>query len=143
MITQVILIGVLTGFLSLFINYCLGKPGSKEFSPYEVLSFYTVWLSKRRLKQIGLWGQYRQQYLENMRGYSWQVISFKKDFNKMIYEAAEQYFTWERALGMCVVCSGFWISLITGLFFTFNFVNLFTITLISHITIRLLNRAIT
>jgi len=136
----VIFIAILAAGLTEFLNYCIGKPGSKEFSPYEIFSFYTIWLSKRRLKQSRPkdWAYYQNQYS--------QIKSpdeiHKKDFNKIIYEAAEPLFTWERVFGMCAVCSGFWISLFTGLYFTKDIVELITIVLLSHVTIRLLNKVI-
>lgn len=141
---MIIFIGILSGFLVMFINYCLGKPGSKEFSPYEIFSFYTVWLSRRRLDKIGLLKQYTKIYYENINDIrlKHEMISFKKNYNKSLYEAAEQFFTWERALGMCSVCSGFWTSLGVGMFFAKDFTELITIVLISHITIRLLNKVI-
>lgn len=134
-------IGILSGFLTLFINYLIGKPGS-EFSPYEIFSFYTVWLSIRRLKNVGLYETYISQYNENLRNANTQskIIDLNNDFKKMLYNAAEPYFTWERAAGMCSVCSGFWISLIASFFFTHIFFDIAAIVVISHITIRLLNK---
>lgn len=134
-------IGILSGFLALFINYIIGKPGS-EFSPYEIFSSYTVWLSIRRLKNVGLYETYISQYNENLRnaGTQSQIIDLNNDFKKMLYNAAEPYFTWERAAGMCSICSGFWVALITSLFFTHIFFEITAIVVISHITIRLLNK---
>lgn len=138
---QVILIGVLSAFLTHFINYCIGKPGS-EFSPYEIFSGYTVWLSKRRLKWMLIYDQYEKQLNENVRRCEdyYEQIQIKNDFKKILYNAAEPFFTWERAVGMCQVCTGFWVSLISGIFFTQNLLSLLIIVLISHITIRLLNK---
>lgn len=138
---EIILIGFLSSFLTLFINYCIGKPGG-EFSPYEILSSYTVWLSKRRLKQMGLFGQYLEQYQENYKRVetTHAQVQLNNDFKKIYYDAAEPFFTWERMIGMCSVCTGFWISLISGLCFTRNLLYLLIIVIISHITIRLLNK---
>lgn len=138
---EFIIIGMLAGFLVIFLNYCIGKPGS-EFSPYEIFSDYTVWLSKRRLKEVGLYQEYASQYNEGLRrtNTKHEVISLKNDFKKMLYNAADPFFTWERAFGMCPICFGFWISLISGLFFTKNFVYLLIIVVTSHVTIRVLNK---
>ncbi len=134
-------IGILSGLLTMFINYCIGKPAS-EFSPYEIFSGYTIWLSKRRLKKIGLYNKYEKQYNENLirTNERHEIISLKNDFKKMLYEAADPFFTWERAAGMCPVCSGVWTSIIIGLLFTQNLVYLLIIVLISHIIIRLSNK---
>lgn len=136
-----IIIGILVGFLVTFLNYCLGKP-SGDFSPYEVFSNYTVWLSKRRLEEVGLYKQYCKDYNENLlrTNSKHEVLTLKNDFKKMLYNAADPFFTWERAAGMCPVCFGFWISLISGLFFTNNIVNLLIIIVTSHVIIRVLNK---
>ncbi len=138
---SVIEIGLLSAGLTLFINYCIGKPAS-EFSPYEIFSGYTIWLSIRRLKKIGLYNQYIKQYNQNLNRAEekHEIISLKNDFKKILYDAAEPFFTWERAAGMCPVCSGVWTSIAFGLVFTKNLVYLLIIVLISHIVIRLANK---
>lgn len=136
-------IGILAALLNIFINYILGKP-SGQFSPHEIFSSYTIWLSKRRLKKMNLYKDYVDQY-DEMLASTYRVSSRQSainDFNVMLYQAAEPFFTWERALGMCVVCTGVWVSLIFGLLFTQNFLDLLIIILISHILIRLLNKII-
>lgn len=134
-------IGIIAGFISIFINYCIGKPGG-EFSPYEIFSGYTVWLSVNRLKGVGLFRQYENQFQENInrmdKGH--EIITLRNDYHKMLYNAAEPFFTWERAVGMCSICTGFWISLLFGLIFTFNILQLVEIIVISHITIRIVNK---
>lgn len=134
-------ISLLATGINLLINYCIGKPGS-EFSPYEIFSGYTVWLSKRRLKILGLYNQYENQVRENFKttNYRHERVSLINDFDKVIYSAAEPFFTWERAAGMCSICTGVWVSIITGLLFTFNFVALLTIVVTSHIATRILNK---
>ncbi len=145
------LAGFLAACFSTFINYCLGKPGSDHFSPYEIFSSYTVWLSKLRLKKLdGLYYSYKHQFDDDVKGKSlFQVITMKADFRKLIYEAAEPYFRWEKAFGMCPVCTGFWISLFFGtgylVFYTNfwnyeSFFNLLIIIVISHVTIRVFQK---
>lgn len=140
-------IGFLSGCLTIFLNYCIGKPAG-EFSPYEIFSRYTVWLSIKRLQNVGLYQQYIDQYNENILRTDTVhgIIALKNDFKKMLYDAAEPYFTWERAVGMCPVCTGVWIAWLTfflgmGLnYFAFSFVYLIIIIVISHITIRILSK---
>lgn len=137
---NVIFYGFLSGFLSLFLNYIIGKPGN-EFSPYEIFSNYTFWLSTRKLKKIGLYDQYYKEYQSNFPAKGkWKQIELDNDFKKIIYNAADPFFTWERAFGMCSICTGFWISLVSGILYTFNFIEIIEIIIISHITIRLLNK---
>jgi hypothetical protein len=139
---DILLIGLISGFLSIFINYCIGKPSSEKFSPYEIFSGYTVYLSIRRLKKLGLYSEYEKQYNQgiSLTKTKAEVINFKNDFKKMLYEAADPFFTWERAAGMCPVCNGAWLSLICGICFTYNLVFLIIIVVVSHVTIRTLNK---
>ena len=113
---EIITVSLLATCLTIFINYCIGKPSS-DFSPYEIFANYTIWLSIRRLKEVGLYDQYSEQYHDNLVRLKTkhEVITLKNDFKKMLYNAADPFFTWERAVGMCPVCTGFWISLIVAI----------------------------
>lgn len=139
-----ILIGILAAFLNTLINYVIGKPGSDKFSPYEIFAAYTVWLSVRRLKEMQLYDKYIKQYNENAERLTSksEAAKFHREFQSVIYDAADPYFTWERAVGMCPVCTGFWVSLGVGLVFTFNFVALGCIVVTSHVVIRILSKII-
>ena len=134
-------ISILAACITLFLNYCIGKPAS-DFSPYEIFSSYTVWLSIRRLKEVGLYDQYSEQYHDNLQRVKtkYEVISLKNDFKKMLYNAADPYFTWERAVGMCPVCTGFWVSLIIAILATGNILHIIEIVVFSHIIIRIANK---
>lgn len=140
---MIFIVGIISGFLTMFLNYCMGKPGS-EFSPYEIFSFYTVWLSERRLKKVGLFQTYADQAIESAKRAKaeHELIDLKNGFKKIIYNAAEPFFTWERMIGMCPVCFGFWVSLIVSICFTLNIVYIATIIVTSHIVIRLLSKII-
>lgn len=137
-------LGILSAFLVMFLNYVIGKPGSKEFSPYEIFSVYTVWLSRMKLKRLKLLDLYEAEYRTMLKSDSPQhaIYSYRVAHWKQLYEAAEQFFTWERALGMCSVCSGFWVSLGVAVAFSKSFYEVATIILISHVFIRLLNKLI-
>lgn len=130
----------------------MGKPGG-EYSPYEIFSRYTVWLSIRRLKEVGLYKTYIDQYNENLERTKekHEIINLNNEFKKMLYNAADPFFTWERAVGMCPVCFGFWVSLFTGIsylifqpfpiiYFAKYFVILLIIIVTSNIFIRLINK---
>lgn len=134
-------IGILSAFLTLLLNYCIGKPGS-DFSATEIFSKYTVFLSQRRLKKAGLYLNYLQMYGESLRDAETkhQKLTVKRQFHEMIYNAAAPFFTWEKAVGMCSICTGVWISLATGLVFTQKFLDLLIIVVISHVAIRILNK---
>lgn len=127
--------------ITIFINYCIGK-SSTDFSPYEIFSFYTVWLSIRRLKEVGLYDQYSEQYHDNIQRLKTkhEVITLKNDFKKILYNAADPFFTWERAVGMCLICTGFWISLIVSILVAANVLGIIEIMVFSHIIIRVINK---
>lgn len=127
--------------LTIFINYCIGKP-SGEFSPHEIFSDYTVWLSKKRLWKLGLYQQYLRQFKESNPRTSAESIELNNDFKRILYNAADPFFTWERAVGMCPVCTGFWVSLIIGVVFYQNLLYLLSVIVISHILIRIFNKII-
>lgn len=138
---EVLFIALVASSLNQLINYAIGKPAS-DFSPYEIFSSYTIWLSIRRLKEVGLYDQYSEQYHDNLQlvKTKYEVISLKNDFKKMLYNAADPYFTWERAVGMCPVCTGFWISLIIAILATGNILHILEIVVFSHIIIRIANK---
>lgn len=139
-----LLIGLWLGLLTLFLNYCLGRPGSGDFWPQEIFSFYPLQLARRKLKKLGLYPLYQQQYQEGMKQGKTKAEQrqFKQDFKKVIYQAAEPFFTWERAAGMCPVCNGVWLSIGGGLLFTTHPAILLIIVLVSHVVIRTLNKLI-
>jgi len=136
-------VALLSASLTIFLNYCIGKLGS-DFSPYEIFSFYTIWLSIKRLQSLGLYDQYAKQYQEALskQKTNASVIEIKNQFKNILYNAADPYFTWERAIGMCSICTGFWVSLIVGLCFYENLVYLLSVVVFSHVLIRIFNKLI-
>lgn len=152
---EILFIALAASSLNTFLNYAIGKP-SGEFSPYEIFSRYTVWLSIRRLKKLNLYHGYMQQYEDNLKRATkpHEVIQLNNDFKKILYNAADPFFTWERAAGMCPVCTGFWITLISSTIhrlvtvnilkvpFYENLLYLVSVIAISHILIRIFNKVL-
>ena len=143
LIYEVLFVALLSASLSIFINYCIGKPGS-EFSPYEIFSSYTVWISIRRLKVMDLYDSYAKQYQDNLTRARTkaEIVELKNDFKKILYNSADPFFTWERAVGMCSICTGFWVSLIISILAHGNVFEVAGIIVISHILIRIFNKLI-
>ncbi len=150
---EVLFISLVAASLTLFLNYCFGKP-SGEFSPYEIFSSYTIWLSIRRLRSLGLYQEHLTQYevaVKKARSVH-EVLTIKQQFKSILYNAADPFFTWERAAGMCPVCTGVLVTLGTGLVaeivlnllpglsFSENLLYLLSIIFISHVLIRLINK---
>ena len=140
---EVILTGIIAGFIAIFFNYIIGKPGG-EFSPYEIFSSYTVLLSKWRLKRAGLFQMFYDDYCQSVFNKDKSTTEgMTRDYHKMLYNAADPLFTWERAVGMCVVCSGFWIALAYGILIVgMDYISLLKIIVVSHVTIRLLSKVL-
>lgn len=124
--TGIIVYGIGTAFLALFINYII-QPG-------EIFGGYSVMLSKRKLKALGQWEQYSGM-IRNADNKNYLM-----DAHRLMKEAAEPYFTWEKAAGMCAACCGFWISLVCGIFYTLDPVTVAGIILTAHITIRIISK---
>ena len=135
------IIGFLSGLATLFFCYVIGNPGS-DFSPHEIFARYTLWLSEHRLKSVQTFDLFQKQYNDNLKNCSTkaQYTTLKNDFKIMTYQAAAPFFTWERAVGMCSVCTGVWMAILTWLIFAPGFVSLIIVILISHITIRIANK---
>ncbi len=135
----IIQLAILSALLTIFLNYCIGKPAS-EFSPYEIFSGYTIWLSIKRLQAVGLYKMLLDDYNNNLKNATIpaQEIELKNDFKKRLYNEAEPYFTWERATGMCPICTGFWITLFTAILFTQNLFEIIYIIVISHLLTRII-----
>lgn len=145
--SYMILVGIMCGLLTMFLNYCIGKPSSPKFSPYEIFSFYTIWLVKHRLKKIGLYYEYVKQFGYPSKSAFLNTplharITRKHEAEIVMYNAAEPFFTWERAAGMCPVCFGVWVSVICGFFFIENIIDLLIIVITSHATIRIFNKIV-
>jgi len=134
-------LSIIAAGLTLLLIDTIGR-SEAEFSPREIFSFYTVRLSINRLKKVGLYDKYSGQYHENIERIktNHELIEFKNEFNKVLVSAAEPFFYWEKAVGMCYKCTGFWVSLIIGLIFIRDISEIIEIIVISHITIRILNK---
>lgn len=145
MIETILFYGVFTALLSFLLDYCLGRP-SGNFSPYEIFSRYTLFLAESRMKKIGLWSDFYKQRQEAgaLTSSLAELDETITSFDKMMVQRASDFFTWERAVGMCPVCTNVWINVI------FMVVNIFTlhlgllpllyILLVSNFLIRLIIR---
>lgn len=105
-ITDIILIFLLSTIpaaFNYFLDYCLGRPMDDKPNPKEIFSGYSLWLAKRRLK------------IERV-----VVLHVESEDNKAIMLEAQKYYTWEKAMGMCIYCTGFWCALIAAAIFYFT-----------------------
>jgi hypothetical protein len=128
------------------IDYGLGKPGDKE-PIHSLFSFYTFWISKKTLQLFGEWQELNSQYNEQIK-----TCTSKKDkrqidlqFFDLVFHRAKPFFTWQKVVGMCSICTHFWFT-----FIFFILVNIFCqkdnliifvlYFLLSHFFIRVLKK---
>lgn len=113
MIQTIIFYATLTALLSFFIDYCIGRP-STDFSPHEIFSKWTLKLAENRLRSIGLWASFDRQLRDAFSQTMTQedYNSLRISFKKMLVQQAMPFFTWERACGMCPVCTNVWINVL-------------------------------
>lgn len=131
--------------LSLFLDYCLGRPGH-EFNPHAIFARYTVWLSRKTMTRYGLIKNFHSQrtaaLLKATDDADW--FRTKINFDKLLYQQASELFTYEYALGICPFCTGVWIS---AIFFGFMFLvipltlfGFITGVLLAHFFLRIINK---
>lgn len=145
MLHELILISLLScvpALLSYFLDYCFGRPMSDEPKTREIFSFFPLWLAKRRLSKEEVADIKRM--FSGMEPDEQNRIEAKKQFHLGILNMGRERFTWEKAFGMCIICTGFWIAMIFAIFFFFflqlNFLPSFSLLLltpiISHLILR-------
>lgn len=141
-ILELLLISLIPAGFGLLFDYCLGRPGSEEINDQAILFSITLFLSKKRLNKIGLLPNIIKMYsgLIEFGENEEEVHEAIKNRNINIVKTANKFFTWERAVGMCLYCSNVWISLIASFitFFTTDlpFFLCLIIPAISHSIIR-------
>ncbi len=152
----ILFLSLLCASTSYFLDYCLGRPqaAEDEIGVGEIFFFYTLMLSKKRLKREG--DDFASKLDDMNEGL--KVNGFRKESTTDPFERNEQrkdreaaivvrarsYFTWEKALGMCIYCTGFWISalivIISSVVFAFSLFQFFALLLcvppIAHTLLR-------
>lgn len=115
-----------------FLDYCLGRPASEKPNVKAILFFIPLFFAKRRLRGENL--NFTEP--EVLSKYDKKNIEVQK--REMIFLRGRELFTWENALGMCPVCSHFWLGSII-IFFAFdNYLLILTQFLISHLFLRII-----
>lgn len=93
-IILIILLSAIPAAFSYFLDYCLGSPMDDDPNAKEILSWYSLFLASWRLR--------REKKTPSDQS---------RTQGKTILLAARKYYTWEKAFGMCIYCTGFWIAL--------------------------------
>ena len=140
-------VAVVAALLAFILDYSFGQPGNEKWNDSELLSGWSFFLAKRRLKKDGAWQekftQLNSSLLDAKTPYQRKVI--RKSFKQAVFAQARETFYWEKAIGMCPICFHFWLTLCA--FLTVNIfyfgVNIFTFILyflVSHLIIRILKK---
>lgn len=120
----IMLLAVIPAAFNFFLDYCLGKPMSKEPSLKAIFSFYAIWLATNRLKKMNQLNSIINSFSEQLNSDNPTLRADGKDqMNLTILITAQRYFTWEQPFGMCPFCTNFWFSLLAAgvMFFTVPF----------------------
>jgi hypothetical protein len=114
----IIFFSCLSAAISYMLDYGLGKPGSDEISVTEFLTGWTFILAKRRLIKYKLYNELTEIFLP--AGNMYQKVLLDQELKKTVIEKGKDFFTWEKAFGMCIICTGFWIALALSIIFIFT-----------------------
>jgi hypothetical protein len=142
-------LSLICALLAFMLDYGLGQPGRENFNIKSLLFSWTYFLAKRRLNKLGLFNNYSAQLILNMDRLADNTPSEKsiirEEFKRIVVTEAKRHFVYEYAIGMCPICTHFWIALASFLIVNIFYlsVNIITFTLhllLSHLFIRLLNK---
>lgn len=119
-LTLIILVSV---SFSKFLELCFGYPGKEFTSDIDAGAIFFGWsyhLAYMRVEIV-----HGEQWIRDLNArvlaeftHPADVLTAKRDFKRAIFMEGRQFFTWERAFGMCIYCTNFWVSSIACLFFT-------------------------
>ncbi len=130
---------------SMLLDFTLGHPGKDEINNKAIFYGYTFWLAKRRLIKEGLYYELEKGFLEDSKNFTDKIVknNLYTNFRRSVVMNAKDFFTWEHAFGICIFCTGAWISLLFGvLLYIFGIINIYFIILViifSHLLLRKLN----
>jgi hypothetical protein len=115
-IITLIFLAIVSACLSYLIDYCLGRPSvddSNDINPRAIFFFWTLYLSNRRLKGKAVRYNIVKSFETELRH---EDITIREAAKRMVKQEtvakAKMLFTWEQALGMCIICTNFWVSVL-------------------------------
>lgn len=141
-------VGLLAGGATMFIRYLIGF-GNDGFNPSDIFADYTVHLAENRLKRMGAFNEIYRDFMlskANCRNKA-EIAQVVSDYKIIVVNNASPLFTWERPIGMCAICTGFWVAVLVWIAYTIffslpqpvekHFLEFFQILITSHIFLRL------
>ena len=133
-------LSILCALLVYILDYGLGKPADEKFSTKELLFFWSLFLATRRLKQLNAWFALKKQHEQMIMTATSDAasrVTIDNNFKIIVFQKGREYFTYEMMLGMCPICTGFWITLCILLSVNFFYypVNVFFFSFSSHLNL--------
>ena len=110
-ITLIVTTAILSLSITVFIRTLIGFYGTR-WSSNAIFSKYIFFLSKKVLQKNGVYNEIADNFG------SVSDLAAKRLFWRIAYERAEDYFTWQSPLGVCLYCTNIWISIIVGVLIT-------------------------
>ena len=107
-----LLIATICVAFSMFLDNALGYPGSQfpeNIDTGAILFFWTLLLSELRLTQVK-GANFMEDIANTVTGFDNQQEA-KKVLQQTVVTEARVYFSIERALGMCIYCTNFWVCM--------------------------------
>jgi hypothetical protein len=137
-------ISLIAALFIYLLDYGFGKPGDEKPNYQSLLFFWSFYLAKKRLKKMQGWNTFQQQLDEQLATADtlMQKARVIASFKEIVFLTARPFFTYEMILGMCPICTHFWVSLLffsTVNIFCFK-VNIITFGLsflLSHLFLRI------
>lgn len=138
-------LAALPAAFSFFLDFALGKPGSNEPNSQAIFFEYTYSLALGRLRKEDRLGDLLKAMEPLLSSEDKkQRRDGTRQFKIAVVLSAQPYFTWEQAVGACLYCTNFWVSLFASTIFFFTVpLQLFPalsyfvfIPIISHLILR-------
>lgn len=122
-IVLILLLSAIPASFNYFLNYCFGNPMEDKPNAKEVFSGWSLMLARRRLRSIKNNPKDDSSMLDAIESTMYKkqhsinphiALDAQDQLNKTILIEAQKYYNWEKAVGMCPYCTGFWCAMIAA-----------------------------
>jgi hypothetical protein len=113
----IIFFSCLSAGLSMMLDYGLGKPGSidpEDIGVSEFLSWWTFALARRRLIVNDMFDEIENVFIIPKND-PYRKVFIIREFKRTVIEKGREFWTWEKIVGGCPICTGFWVALIIAI----------------------------
>lgn len=113
-IVFLIFIALISAAFSYMLDFGLGYPGkeqAEEINTKSFLFFWSLFLATRKLTRGELF-EIRDLYQTKKNATKYEKEMLERQYKIHVFGIGRELFTWEFAIGMCIFCTNFYISLI-------------------------------